>query len=183
MEAKRMRVFLSTTCLLLTVTCWAQKFSEITPLQRVAFMRGGTHIQFFDDAKRALVLMPARVVATGAYVQHAVSPDGRYIGWLVMEATMGELVEWVSTPGRTTADFMANMPKVRLFVYDRQTRTAEFRVVLPGTRSTASLYSLDSNGSFLVSIWNMTTDGTSNGSTIYTSIAGQPGLRKVMDVP
>ena len=142
-------------------------------IPELPFFRELTHLQFFATDRRTLVLMPAQVVATGVHMQHAVSPHGRFIGWLLMDASVGGYLEDLTSPGMTMQKLLSNMPQYKVVVYDQQTHDVEVRAIFPRPQIATGICALDEDGSFIVHMMTPYLQEKGGSSTFYLSRRGQ----------
>lgn len=102
-----------------------------------------------EGKTEVLAVMPARLMFSGLPGDRAISPNGRYIGWIVGDMSVGDL--FPSAKSFFIPDPNLKMPSCRLMVYDRELHTSEDRgSVGPGHMVNVS--ALGNGGTFLLTV-------------------------------
>ena len=125
-----------------------KKTLALTVLLGVAALVQAQPLPILGAKDKCLALMPARLLFSGSPGVHTVSPDGRYIAWLVGDAPQADLYRDIAKVIMPNA--VAEQPNFHLMVYDRETHTSEDRGALPKPSYPQFVSALGSGGTFLI---------------------------------
>lgn len=146
-------------------------------LLMVPCFAGAQNFPVLEGKTEVLAVLPARVIGTGFPGPRAVSADGRYIGWLIGEKSLSDLLQELNL--LLTPPSPKVVPPYHLVVYDTERHVSEDRGSV-GSGLAVSVDAIGNSGAFIVQTSRLSDDGKTGQRQLILSQAGERALNRAL---